>query len=225
MVADVNATLTATQNNTDTITEIVCRASSQHDAEQLAHAASADDSAPRRTLNQDLSLTGLTDATVETLPDVVQTSVDTPQALHNLIDEDTQNNIADCSAAASSGLLRLPVQTASHNGGLTAACGSNAGASPNAYGKTHATATSNDTDNTEQQAQEAVVDDSVPPRMLYQAVASPSLVDATADTSPDAVKSYVDASPPLHDPIDGVDKTHTVSCSNFDNLTTDNAGT
>ena len=84
MVAEVKGTLTTTHNNTNTVTEIICRASSQNDAEQLAHAALADDSAPRRTLHQDLSLTGLTDTTVETFPDVVHTFVDTPCALHTI---------------------------------------------------------------------------------------------------------------------------------------------
>ena len=65
---EAKAVLTAEHTKTNTITEIMCRTSSENDVEQLAHETITDDSVPRRTLHQDRPLRGLVDMTVEATP-------------------------------------------------------------------------------------------------------------------------------------------------------------
>ena len=65
IVAEINATLAAEQTNPDEIKEISCRAPCENSAEQHAHEAVADDSAPPRMLCQAVAPPSLADTTVE----------------------------------------------------------------------------------------------------------------------------------------------------------------
>ena len=67
----------------------------------------------------------------------------TCERCHNAAGWGQSDDNADDELAASTGPWRLPTQTASHDGGLTASRGSNAGAEPHDTGKTNATASSN----------------------------------------------------------------------------------
>ena len=67
----------------------------------------------------------------------------TCERCHNAAGWGRYDDDADCELAASTGPQHLPTQTASHDDGLTASCGSNAGAEPYATGNTNATASSN----------------------------------------------------------------------------------